>query len=114
MDGRSKQVSLYMYLLTVLHDAFSAFGLKKTVLFSDQWKIEGKRSVEGQGSYLKLVDLAKMTWAECERACNIEMDCQSAVFVNELCYLYVAGEMMVRDGKNDSSVLFTKVPRLGK
>ena len=103
-----------MYLLTVLHDAFFALWFKEICYFSDQWKIEEKRSVEGQGSYLKLVDLAKMTWAECERACNIEMDCQSAVFVDELCYLYVAGEMTVRDGKNDSSVLFTKVPRLGK
>ena len=83
-------------------------------LFLDQWKIEGKSSAEGRGSFLKLVDLAIMTQAECQRACNIEMDCQSASFVDQLCYLYMAGEMLVRDGKGDNSVLFSKVPLLGE
>ena len=81
---------------------------------SDQWKIEGKQSVEAQGSYFKKVDLAKLTQVECERACTIEMHCQSAVFVKQLCYLYMAREVLVKNGMNDSSVLYTKVPRLGE
>ena len=81
-------------------------------ILSDLYKMESEKMTEAQGQYTYVA--MTLTHEDCDRSCHLDDHCDTSWYMDDLCFIYSEDDVLVREGQDGDSVLYSKVPLLGE